>query len=50
MFSDESHFEPHFGKKEGRCRCPRGSDRMNLKFTTKIVKHPEKVMVWGCFS
>jgi hypothetical protein len=50
MFSDESRFELHFGKKEGRCRRPRGSDRMDPKFTKKTVKHPEKVMVWGCFS
>ncbi len=50
MFSDESHFELRFGSKEPRCRRPRGSDRFAPEFTRKTVKHPVKVMVWGCFS
>jgi hypothetical protein len=27
-----------------------GSDRFEEKFTKKTVKHPPKVMAWGCFS
>ena len=50
MFSDESHFELHLGDKHGRCRRPVGSDRFDPRFTMKTVKHPAKVMVWGCFS
>ena len=50
MFSDESHFELRFGGQERRCRRPRGSDRFAPQFTRKTVKHPPKVMVWGCFS
>jgi hypothetical protein len=50
MFSDESHFELHFGEKFSRCRRPVGSDRFDPRFTQKTVKHPMKVMVWGCFS
>lgn len=26
------------------------SDALDPKFTTKTVKHPDSVMVWGCFS
>jgi hypothetical protein len=50
MFSDESHFELQLGEKSGRCRRPVGSDRYDPKFTKMSVKHPKKVMVWGCFS
>ena len=50
MFSDESHFELHLGPQPGRCRRPLGSDRFASQFTQKTVKHPQKVMVWGCFS
>ena len=28
----------------------KGSDRFAPEFTRKTVKHPPKVMVWGCFS
>ncbi len=50
MFSDESHFELQFGNRSVCCRRLVGSDRYASKFTTKTVKHPPKVMVWGCFS
>lgn len=50
MFSDESHFELRFGNQASRCRRARGSDRFAPQFTKKTVKHPEKVMAWGCFS
>jgi hypothetical protein len=50
MFSDESHFELHFGNRRSRCRRPRNSDRFATQFTKKTVKHPPKVMAWGCFS
>jgi transposase len=50
MMSDESHFELHLGGRHTRCRRPRGSDRFDPRFTQKKVKHPQKVMVWGCFS
>ena len=49
MFSDESHFELQFNRAT-RCRRPAGSSRFNPLFTKKTVKHPPKVMAWGCFS
>jgi hypothetical protein len=49
MFSDESHFELRFGSRSWRCRRPVGLDRHTMRFTMKTVKHPPKVMVWGCF-
>lgn len=30
-----------------RVRRQEGSSRFNSHYTTKIVKHPESVMVWG---
>ena len=50
MFSDESWFELWFGGRFARVRRPRGSNRFDPKFTCKTVKHPQKQMVWGCFS
>ena len=49
LFSDEPHFELQFTR-QVRCRRPQGSDRFSPQFTRKTVKHPAKVMVWGCFS
>ncbi len=49
MFSDESHFELKTFRR-GMCRRPAGSDRFDPRYTRKSVKHPAKVMVWGCFS
>lgn len=31
-------------------RQPLGASRYDSKYTVKTVKHPESVMVWGCFS
>ncbi len=50
MFSDESHFELQFDEMFSWCRRPVGSERFDPRFTQKTVKHPIKVMVWGCFS
>jgi transposase len=50
MFSDESNFEIFRTNKHARVRRPVGSDRFDARYTVKTVKHPEKVMVWGCFS
>ncbi len=50
MFSDESHFEPTFGNKSSICRRPTGMDRLDPRFIKKSVKHPPKLMAWGCFS
>lgn len=51
MFSDESHFELGFrGNRRQLCRREKGSDRFAVEFTKKTVKHPPKIMVWGCFS
>ena len=49
MFSDESHFELNTFRR-GLCRRPVGSDRFDVRFTRKTVKHPAKVMAWACFS
>jgi hypothetical protein len=49
MFSDESHFELRTGHQGWRCRRSKGSDWFDPKFTRKRVKHPPKIMVWGCF-
>ena len=50
MFSDESNFELKFGNIRRLCRRPPGSDCFCHKFTRKTVKHPPKIMAWGCFS
>jgi hypothetical protein len=50
MFTDESHFELHFGNQSSWCQQPAGSDPFLPMFTRKIAKHPQKVMAWGCFS
>jgi hypothetical protein len=50
MFSDESHFELTFGNRSILCRRPSCSDRLDPRFTRKIVKHPPKLMAWGSFS
>lgn len=48
MFSDESSFE-QFQKRHQHVRRPSGQ-RFNKRFTIATVKHPPKVMIWGCFS
>jgi transposase len=47
-FSDESTFE-QFGSYRQWVRRPVGT-RYEPRYTTATVKHPQKQMVWGCFS
>ena len=51
LFSDETHIE--IWRDTYRTRSVRRSaedDRFNPKFIRKTVKHPLKLMVWGCFG
>lgn len=48
MFSDESTFS-QFGTHLHRVRRP-ANERYNSRYTIKTIKHPQKIMVWGCFS
>jgi transposase len=48
MFSDESTF-CQFGTHVYRVRRPAGM-RYDQRFTIPTMKHPQKIMVWGCFS
>ena len=50
MFSDESWFEVLRDSGCRKVRRPVGSNRYASEFTRKTVKHPDKIMVWGCFS
>ena len=49
MWSDESNFEVMWDKKTKTIRRPKGSNLYEKKYCKKTVKHPDKVMVWGCF-
>ena len=49
MFSDESTFRCIRATKS-KVRRPVGSDRFDNRYTVSSVKHPDSVMVWGCFS
>ena len=49
MFSDESTFRLVRGGSK-LVRRPPGSSRYDDKYTVKIVKHPDSVMIWGAFS
>ena len=49
LFSDEFTFLTFRSCPRMVCRSL-GSDKMDLKFTIKTMKHPPSVMVWGCFS
>ncbi len=49
MYSDESTFR-RIRATRSLVRRPRGSNRFDSRFTVKTVKHPDSVMVWGCFS
>jgi transposase len=49
MYSDESTFRCIRAVKT-KVRRPSGSNRFDSRFTVKTVKHPDSVMVWGCFS
>jgi len=47
MFSDEIMF-CQFGTHLNRVRRP-ADMRYNRRFTVSIMKHPQKIMIWGCF-
>ena len=49
LWSDEATFTVTGSGYDRVYRRPH-SDALNPKFTTKTVKHPDSVMVWGCFS
>jgi transposase len=49
MYSDESTFRVIRATRT-LVRRPVGSNRYSSQFTVKTVKHPDSVMVWGCFS
>jgi hypothetical protein len=46
MFCEESHFELRFDNQATHCRRLTGSDRSFPKFNRKMLKHPQKVVVW----
>jgi len=48
MWSDESSFH-QFGITKQFVRRPTGA-RYNERFIIPTVKHPESIMLWGCFS
>ena len=49
LWSDEVIFNVTHSR-AGRIRRRPGSDALDPKFLCGTVKHPEKIMVWGCFS
>ena len=49
MCSDESTFCTIRSRSKS-IRRPMGSNRYDPKYIVKTVKHPDSVMVWGCFS
>ena len=49
MFSDESAFKT-FSSRPMTVRRSPGSNRYDPKYTQKTVKHPDGIMVWGCYS
>ena len=49
MFSYESNFQV-FKMGSTTVRRPTSSDRFDPRYTVPTVKHPQSVMVWGCFS
>ena len=49
MFSDESTFQVSHNVKK-HVRRPEGSSALSPRYTIKTMKHPQSVMVWGCFS
>lgn len=48
MFSDESTF-CQFGTHLYRVRRP-ANMRYDRRYTVSTMKHPQKIMIWGCFS
>ena len=49
MFSDKSNLQV-FKVGSTTVRRPRSSDCFDPRFAVLTVKHPQSVMVWGCFS
>lgn len=49
MYSDESTFR-QVDSRSVKVRRPSNISRYKHQYTVKTVKHPEQVMVWGCFS
>ena len=49
MFSNESTFRCIRATKS-KVRRPIGSDCFDNRYTVSSIKHPDSVMVWGCFS
>lgn len=49
LWSDESTFNVSDGTRNYVYR-KRGSDPLDPRYTRHTIKHPDSVMVWGCFS
>ena len=49
MWSDESTFQCG-AKKRGKLRRPQGANKYDSRYVETTVKHPDSVMIWGCFS
>ena len=49
LWSDEASFTVT-GTPSHRVYRKPGSDALDPKYTTKFVKHPASLMVWGCFT
>ena len=49
LWSDEATFDVTCNRRGRIYRRP-GSDPLDPRYTLKTVKHPDSLMVWGCFS
>lgn len=49
LWSDESVFRVS-GTSFAKVRRPKHSDRYDPRYTVQRVRHPDSLMVWGCFS
>lgn len=49
MWSDESTFQCG-AKRRGKLRRPAGANKFDSRYIETTVKHPDSVMIWGCFS
>lgn len=50
IFSDESYIEINLNSMMNRVRRFPTENPFSPRFTTKTVKHPLKIMIWGCFN
>ena len=50
IYSDESYVQINFDQIMNRIRRTSLENPLLPKFTAKSVKHPLKVMIWGCFN